>query len=65
MESARRELQEEHPQRRKLFTFEVECFNVLNANAVFTTNNAIGSSLGQVQTILMGRLPRLSFQMKF
>ena len=49
----------------KLFTFEIECFNVLNANAVFTTNNAIGTSLGQVQTILMGRLPRLSFQMKF
>jgi len=49
----------------KVFTFEIECFNVLNANAVFTTNNAIGTSLGQVQTILMGRLPRLSFQMKF
>jgi hypothetical protein len=50
---------------KKVFTFEVECFNVLNANAVFTTNNAIGPSLGQVTSILMGRLPRLSFQMKF
>ena len=48
-----------------MLTFAAEFFNVLNANAVFTTNNAIGTSLGQVQTILMGRLPRLSFQMKF
>ena len=50
---------------KKVLTFEVEFFNVLNNNAVFTTNNAIGTSLGQVTSILMGRLPRLAFQMKF
>ena len=32
-------------------------------NAIWTTNNAIGASLGTVQTILQGRLPRLAFQM--
>ena len=52
-------------QGKKVLTFEVEFFNVLNNNAVFTTNNAIGTSLGQVTSILMGRLPRLAFQMKF
>jgi len=52
-------------QGRKVFTVEVEYFNILNANAIWTTNNAIGSSLGQVQTILPGRIPRLAFQMKW
>jgi len=50
---------------RKLMTLEFELFNALNNNAIFTTNNAIGSSLGNVNTILFGRLPRLAFQMKF
>src|SRR5262249_1957341 len=38
-------------QGRKTYVVELEIFNVLNANAVFTTNNAIGGSLGQVQSI--------------
>ncbi len=50
---------------RKLFTVEVELFNALNNNVIWTTNNAIGSSLGQVLTILPGRMPRLAFQMKW
>ena len=50
---------------RKVYTFEVEYFNFLNANPVWTTNNAIGTSLGQVNTILPGRIPRLAFQMKW
>jgi hypothetical protein len=40
-------------------------FNVLNSNAVWTTNDAIGASLGQVQSIQPGRMPRIAFQMKF
>jgi hypothetical protein len=52
-------------QGRKVFTAEVEYFNILNANPIWTTNNAIGPSLGQVQTILPGRIPRLAFQMKW
>jgi len=50
---------------KKVYTAEVEYFNILNANAIWTTNNSIGTSLGQVQTILPGRIPRLAFQMKW
>ncbi len=52
-------------QGRKLLTLELEYFNVLNANPVFTTNDAIGGSLGQVTRVLPGRFPRLAFQMKW
>jgi Carboxypeptidase regulatory-like domain len=50
---------------RKTFSGQLDVFNALNGNAVFTRNNAIGSALGQVQTILQGRLYRLAFQMRF
>ena len=50
---------------RKTFSGQVDLFNALNGNTVFTRNNAIGSSLGQVETILQGRMLRLAFQMKF
>ena len=50
---------------RKTFSGQVDFFNVLNQNAVFTRNNAIGSSLGQVTAILQGRIMRLAFQMRF
>ena len=49
----------------KVFTFQVDCFNVLNSNSIITQNNAIGSNLGQVNSIQLGRLPRIAFQMKF
>jgi hypothetical protein len=50
---------------RKTFTGQVDLFNALNGSAIFTRTNAIGSSLGQVETILQGRMLRLAFQMKF
>ena len=49
----------------KTFTLQADYFNVLNGNAILTTNNAIGSSLGQVQSIQLARMPRIAFQMKF
>jgi hypothetical protein len=48
---------------RKRFVVQVDFFNALNGNGIWTTNNAIGSSLGKVTGILQGRLPRLAFQM--
>jgi len=50
---------------RKTFSGQVDLFNALNGNAVFARNNAVGTSLGQVQTILQGRLVRVAFQMRF
>ncbi len=50
---------------RKTFSGQIDFFNALNGNAVFTRNNAIGASLGQVQSILQGRIIRLAFQMRF
>jgi hypothetical protein len=49
----------------KTFTIQADCFNVLNSNAMLTTNNAIGASLGNVTSIQLARLPRIAFQMKF
>ena len=49
----------------KTFTLQADYFNVLNSNTILTANNAIGSSLGQVNSIQLGRLPRIAFQMKF
>ncbi len=50
---------------RKTYSAQFDMFNALNGNAIFTTNNTIGASLGQVNTILQGRIVRLAFQMKF
>jgi hypothetical protein len=50
---------------RKSFSGQVDLFNALNGNAIFTRNNSVGSSLGQVQSILQGRIVRLAFQMRF
>jgi hypothetical protein len=50
---------------RKTFSGQVDLFNALNGNAIFTRNSVIGTSLGQVQTILQGRIIRLAFQMRF
>jgi hypothetical protein len=58
----RRQLQEELPRGIEAVSVQFDLFNALNGNAIFATNNAIGGSLGQVQTILMGRLPRIAFQ---
>jgi hypothetical protein len=50
---------------KNVLTLEVEYFNVLNANPVWSTNNVIGNSLGQVLTVLPGRIPRLALQYKW
>jgi len=50
---------------RKTFSGQIDWFNLLNGNAVFSRNSVVGSSLGQIQTILQGRLTRLAFQMKW
>ncbi len=48
---------------RKRFVIQADFFNALNGNGIWATNNSIGGSLGQVTSILQGRLPRLAFQM--
>jgi hypothetical protein len=50
---------------RKIFTAQVDVFNVLNSNTIWSTNDQIGNSLGQVQTIQPGRMPRIVFQMRW
>jgi hypothetical protein len=50
---------------RKTFSGQIDWFNLLNGNAVFSRNSQVGGSLGQIQTILQGRLTRLAFQMKW
>jgi hypothetical protein len=50
---------------RKTFALQADIFNVTNSSSILTTTNSIGSSLGQVNSILYGRLPRLVFQMKW
>ena len=49
----------------KTLSGQVDVFNALNANVVWTTNDAIGASLGQVQSIQPGRMPRLALQLRF
>ena len=49
----------------KRFSLQLDFFNALNANAIWGANNNIGSSLGQVTSILPGRLPRIAFQMQW
>jgi len=55
---------------RKLYTVELELFNVLNSNTIWATNNSATnnagtSTLGQVTQIQPARMPRLAFQMKW
>lgn len=49
----------------KVFTAQFDLFNVTNSSSILTTNNSIGASLGEIQSILKGRMPRIAFQMKF
>jgi hypothetical protein len=48
-----------------LFEPAVEVYNALNSNVVLTQNQSYGSTLGQPQRVLQGRLVRLSTQVKF
>jgi hypothetical protein len=56
---------------RKSYSGQIDVFNALNGSAIFTRNNSVPasvgatSSLGQVETILQGRVFRLAFQMRF
>jgi len=49
----------------KVLTFQVDIFNVLNANAIRAANNNVGASLGNATTIMLGRFPRLALNYKF
>ena len=49
----------------KVLTFQVDIFNVLNANAIRAANNNVGGSLGNATTIMLGRFPRLAMNYKF
>jgi hypothetical protein len=49
----------------KTFSGQIDFFNVLNGNAIFARQDTVGNALGDVTTILQGRLTRLAFQMKF
>ena len=50
---------------RKTFSGQFDLFNALNNNPIFARTSAVGASLGNVTTILQGRLIRLAFQMKY
>ena len=41
----------------KVLTFQIDIFNVLNANAIRAANNNVGASLGNATTIMTGPLP--------
>ena len=43
----------------------LDIFNALNSNVVLTENQNFGSTLGQPQAVLQGRLLRISNQLKF
>ncbi len=43
----------------------LDIYNLLNSNVVLQENQNYGSSLGQPQQILQGRLLRISNQVKF
>jgi carboxypeptidase family protein len=43
----------------------LDIFNALNSNVVLTENQNFGSTLGQPQAVLQGRLLRISSQIKF
>jgi hypothetical protein len=54
-----------HYGRGKVHTFQLDMFNVLNGNAIRTTTDTVGTSLGQVTAILPGRFPRIAYQFKW
>ena len=48
-----------------VLTFQIDIFNVLNANAIRGATNSVGASLGNATTIMTGRFPRLAVNYKF
>ncbi len=49
----------------KVHTFQLDIFNLFNANSIRTLTDTVGTSLGQVTAILPGRFPRLAYQFKW
>jgi hypothetical protein len=49
----------------KTFSAQFDLFNVLNGASILSTNNAVGGSLGQVTSVLKGRMPRIALQVRF
>ncbi len=49
----------------KVLTFQLDIFNVLNANSIRAGGNTVGGSLGNATTIMVGRFPRLAVNYKF
>ena len=49
----------------KVLTFQIDVFNVLNANSMRGANNNVGGSLGNATQIMLGRFPRLAMNFKF
>jgi hypothetical protein len=49
----------------KVFSAQIDIFNVTNSSSILSTNNSVGGSLGEIQSILKGRMPRIAFQMRF
>lgn len=49
----------------KTFSAQFDLFNVLNGASILSTNNSVGASLGQVTSVLKGRMPRIALQVRF
>ena len=49
----------------KVHSFQFDLFNVFNNNSIREQTNAVGTSLGQVTSIMPGRFPRLAYQFKW
>jgi hypothetical protein len=49
----------------KVFTGQVDLFNLTNSASILETNDSIGSSLGNIERVLKGRMMRLAFMMRF
>jgi hypothetical protein len=49
----------------KVLTFQIDIFNLLNANPIRGANNSVGPSLGLPNNVMLGRFPRLAMNFKF
>ncbi len=49
----------------KVLTFQIDIFNLLNANPIRGANNSVGPSLGLPNNVMLGRFPRLAMNYKF
>jgi hypothetical protein len=49
----------------KTITGQVDLFNALNSNTIWSQTNTVGASLGVITQTLQGRTPRVGFTMKF